>query len=375
MRRLDHLDALRAGAMLVVVLWHVTVFWPPVLPLSPSSLSVIQWPMALSRWSLPLFFLMAGFFGALLHARWGTARFARDRLVRIGVPLLVGLVTIVPVTWLLFNKSYSADSDIFREGPLHLWFLWYLLLFYALVAALPHLPGVAWLRRRLVALLGSALAVPVLAAFTTALLFAVGQLPPAPALWLVPQPVMVVFYGSFFAIGALVHGSSSGMDLVGRRLGLNAALALASVVPTVLLSPGPIWVGLGTLAPSGRDYLRIAAICLLAWSGTFAVCGLGRRWLAVERPALRYVADSSYWIYLMHLPLALALVLVVTPLGLPFPVAWLLVVTLLFSILLALYELIVRHSVVGRVLNGPRPPRGWGPRRPGRDRVPEGASG
>lgn len=269
--------------MLVVVLWHVTVLWMLAVPLSPSTMSAIQWPMALSRWSLPLFFMMAGFFGAKLHARWGTARFARDRLLRIGLPLLVGLVTIVPVTWLLLNKYVSAGADLFRGGPLHLWFLYYVLLFYALVLALPHLPGVAWLRRGLVAVLRCALAVPVLAAFTTALVFAVDQLPPGPPVWLVPQPALVVFYGSFFALGALVQGSSSGMDLVGRRLGLTTALAVAALVPTVLLRTGPIWAGPISLVPTVQSYLWIAAFCLLAWSATFTVCGLGRRWRSSAR--------------------------------------------------------------------------------------------
>jgi len=375
MHRLNYLDALRSGAMLVVVLWHVTGSWPAVQPLGPTTMSVIQWPMGLSRWSLVLFFMMAGYFGALLHARWGTARFVRDRLLRIGVPLLVGLVTIVPLTWLIIHR-WSANAALFPEGALHLWFIYYVLLFYAAVLALPHLPGMAWLRRRLVTLLRSAVAVPVLAAITMALVLAAGLLPPAPAaVWAIPHPTLVAYYGAFFAFGALVQGSSGGMDLVGRRLGPNAALALAALVPAVLLRTGPLAAGPVWLVPTARGYLSLAALCLLAWASTFTLCNLGRRWLAADRPALRYVADSSYWIYLMHLPLALVLILLIAPLGLPFPVAWLLVAALLFSILLGLYELVVRHSVVGKVLNGPGAPRGWGRGRPGNGRVPEGASG
>ena len=48
---------------------------------------------------------------------------------------------------------------------------------------------------------------------------------------------------------------------------------------------------------------------------------------------------------------------------------------LLFSFLLITYELFVRHTFIGRTLNGPRPPRQWGMTGRRRARVPEGASG
>jgi Acyltransferase family len=119
--------------MLAVALWHVTVLWFFAVPLSEATASLIEWPMTLAR-SLSLFFLMAGFFGAALYARWGLKRFTRDRLKRIALPLVVGLATIVPVTALLLDDMLSGTP--LRAGAMHLWFLWYVVLFYA---ALPLL--------------------------------------------------------------------------------------------------------------------------------------------------------------------------------------------------------------------------------------------
>ncbi|MDQ3648629.1 MAG: acyltransferase [Actinomycetota bacterium] len=374
MRRLDHLDALRSGAMLVVVLWHVTVLWMFAVPLSPGTMSAIQWPMALSRWSLPLFFLMAGFFGAALLERWGERGFVADRLKRIALPLGVGLVTIVPLSDLVLDHFVPRFAGL-PLGPLHLWFLWYLLLFYAVGMAVLRLPGLAALRRSVGRLLRSRFAAPALALATTALLVAGDQLPSPAGPWIVvPHPGLTLFYGSFFAVGLLVHGIPGGVGELGKCPWLNAALALAVLAPAVLLRDGPIWLGPGAYGSSPRAYLWLAAFCLLAWSAVFAICGFAQRRLTGRRPAVRYVADSSYWVYLAHFPLVPPLILLVAPHA-PFPVAWLVVVTLLFSILLGVYELVVRHSVVGRVLNGPRSPRGWGPWRPGRARSPEGASG
>ena len=364
--------------MLVVVLWHVTVLWFFMVPLSPGTMDAIQWPMALSRWSLPLFFLMAGFFGAALLERWGEAGFVRDRLKRIALPLGVCLVTIVPLSNLVLDRAGPGLAGLPR-GSLHLWFLWYLLLFYAGGMAALRLRSVEAGRRYLGILLGSRLAAPVLAAAVTALLAAGDQLlsTTPPGLWLVPNHGLVVFYGSFFAVGLLVYGSPGGIAALGRHPVLNASIALAALAPVVLLRDGPIWLNPGAHAGSPRTYLWLGAFCLLAWSASFAMCAFAQRLPTARRPAVRYVADSSYWVYLAHFPLIPPLILLVAPRA-PFPVAWLVVVALLFSILLALYELVVRHSVVGRVLNGPRPPRGWGlrgPRQAGRERVAKGASG
>ncbi len=101
-------------------------------------------------------------------------------------------------------------------------------------------------------------------------------------------------------------------------------------------------------------------LCVFTWAAVLCLVGVGKRLLAAERPAVRYVADASYWIFLMHLPLVPLAIAIAVSLGQPFPVAWAVGMALLFSFLLVTYELFVRHTFVGRILNGPRPPRRWG---------------
>ena len=71
----------------------------------------------------------------------------------------------------------------------------------------------------------------------------------------------------------------------------------------------------------------------------------------------RYVADSSYWLYLIHLPLVMALQAALVKLPLPAEAKILIVLGLAFPLMFASYEVMVRHSFIGAILNGRRVPK------------------
>src|SRR5512140_2721880 len=90
--RLYALDAVRAGALLLGVVFHATMSLLPGQQIwltrdweSPA-LAVVFFVSHLFRMSL--FFLIAGFFGRMSCERLGTKGFVRDRLKRIGIPLV-----------------------------------------------------------------------------------------------------------------------------------------------------------------------------------------------------------------------------------------------------------------------------------------------
>jgi glucan biosynthesis protein C len=357
--------------MLVVVVWHVTEVWPRYLPLNDSTSEAVQWALASLRWSLALFFLMAGFFGAQLLRRWGVARFARDRFRRLGIPLVVGVFAIVPLAERILH-AVQPELDA-PPVPAHLWFLWYVVILYVVAVVLLRLSWIDRVGAATARLVASPLAVPLLAVVTATLLFGGRFLSVGDAFWLVPKPALLGFYGSFFVVGLLLQATPQGVDAGGRRPWLTGAIALAALVPLVLLEPASVWEGSSVLAP-GRGPGWLVLLCVFTWAAVLCLCGVGRRLLAAERPAVRYIADASYWIFLMHLPFVPLAITAAISLGLPFPVAWSVAMVLLFSFLLITYELVVRHSFIGRILNGPRPPRRWGltGRQP---LVPEGVSG
>ena len=85
--------------------------------------------------------------------------------------------------------------------------------------------------------------------------------------------------------------------------------------------------------------------------GSIGVC---RRLLSTESRTMRYISDSSYWLYLVHLPLVLLAQWLIK--DVPFPaIPKLAGMTLVISVFLLLtYEYGVRYTAIGRILNGPR---------------------
>jgi hypothetical protein len=99
-RRSD-LDALRAGAMLLGIVLHAslsffTSYWMVTDRRQNDSFGILF--SAIHGFRMPLFFVMSGFFSAMLLHRRGRGALVKHRFHRVLLPLLVGMFTIVPLT-------------------------------------------------------------------------------------------------------------------------------------------------------------------------------------------------------------------------------------------------------------------------------------
>jgi len=322
----------------------------------------IYWIVHVFR--MPLFFAMSGFFLALLLSRRGLGRTARNRTLRIAIPLALGMVTLVPLTILVARHVGTAlapdpgasQPGMFGFEPNFLWFLWYLLIIdgVAIVTYLlaPNLLQTAGQR------FSSLICRPVggillLAVPTTLALWPEATWTVAPpGDTFAPELSALLYYGLFFGLGATLHTHRELVDSASRNAWRWTVCALAAAIPAAVLF---------SLHNSGsygsRPEVHLAALMIYAiatWTTLIAFVGLADRYINRPRPAVRYLADSSYWIYLSHLP---AMVLVIGLLGATTlgtgPQFFLATVgALAFS--LATYPLLVRYTVIGRVLNGSR---------------------
>jgi glucan biosynthesis protein C len=384
--RLHALDAVRGFALLAGVAFHATLSFLPGPPVwivmdSQRSVALSVTFFLLHMFRMTVFFLIAGFFAHLSFHRRGLGGFIADRARRIALPLVVGWPIVISaitacVIWSVMKTYHGhpppGPAPAFPTLPAfpltHLWFLWVLLLLYAgaliLRAPFALIDRSGALRRgadRVIAFAAGNPIAPVLLAAPLAAAFA---LQPDWLMWfgimtpdsnLIPNPSAIVGFSLAFGVGWMIHRQPELLQVWRRRWALNLALAvLATLATLAIVGPTPV------LAPEpdqNRRLLGAAAYALSSWAWTTGLIGAALRFLHKESPARRYVADASYWIYLIHIPIIMALQVLVSDLAWPWFVKYPLILAVAFALMFASYQLIVRHSVIGGVLNGRRHPK------------------
>ena len=315
--RFHYMDNLRALAMLAGVVFHAALAYSPLMhdywPTADAGgsvwVDVLAWFVHLFR--MPLFFVIAGFFAALLVRKRGIAGMLRNRLARVLLPFVIFLPLVYcSLTWLTTEAASSTRNTspvlawvkqvILDQGSLplaptvsHLWFLLYLMFFFVLVWVvsafeLKRLPS--WftnLRPWVLAGVAPLLLIPTLAS--------VGAPWPAPEFFL-PQLWALVFFGFYFALGYVLFQRESLLDKLRPLTPFLLASALVAYAVFLKL--------MGTRQPGLPLHLLQAA--LEAYAGLWmTLCCLhaGKAWLNGRSRVMRYLADASYWIYLVHLPM------------------------------------------------------------------------
>jgi glucan biosynthesis protein C len=363
--RLHYMDHLRALAMLAGVLFHAALAYSPLMhgffPTADRQNSawvdVVAWGLHLVR--MPLFFLVAGFFAAWVIARRGGVALARQRVRRILVPFLVAWPLVLwslsaSTGWALENVRHPSpflamvrdwlqqpDPPRLPPGTAHLWFLYYLLLFGVLHWVVRTLvPGraVDWLMVRSPAWVLLALPLLLVPALAT-----VSAPHPAPD-GLVPQFWAIVFYGAFFALGTWLHARP---DWLPRARPFAPALAAGGAVLYLVF----LWrlkVELPVqAAPVASWTLAALEACLSVWLTVLCLLA-GQRLLNHHSAVMRYLAQSAYWTYLLHLPLLFVLQYALMDRDWAWPLKFALAVAGTMTLCLLSYQLLVRHTPLRR---------------------------
>ena len=103
-----------------------------------------------------------------------------------------------------------------------------------------------------------------------------------------------------------------------------------------------------------RFYLIRAAHSVAMWFLILGVAGLFLRYLAGHSAYRRYLCDSSYFLYIAHMPVLLAFQLLLRDASLP-PLAKIVIALVgTIAVLMPIYRYGVRPTFVGAVLNGRR---------------------
>jgi glucan biosynthesis protein C len=103
--------------------------------------------------------------------------------------------------------------------------------------------------------------------------------------------------------------------------------------------------------------LAALSLTMATWYFNLAPIGLALTRFSNPSPRTRYLADASYWSYIVHLPLVCVLQVWVADWNLHWSLKFPLILSIAFAVLLASYHYLVRYTSIGAVLNGRRYPR------------------
>ncbi|MHC5002836.1 MAG: acyltransferase family protein [Planctomycetota bacterium] len=242
----------------------------------------------------------------------------------------------------------------------HLWFLWFLCwlvagfaLIVLVLRALPRIPFPPALVATPLCLLWL---VP-LTMLTQSFMNQRGTVPgfgPDTSAGLVPMPHVLAHYAIFFGFGALLYARAGPARRLGRGWWIQLPLALLLLPAALALSLQLPWSRELVADDGTRRLLAMLGEVLYAWLMIFGLMGLFETILGRERRGVRYASDSSYWLYLVHLPLIIVGQALLREADLPALVKLAVLVAVTTMALLMSYQLLVRYSWIGRMLNGPR---------------------
>lgn len=352
--RLFFVDHLRAALVILVVLHHLALVYGASSPFyyveppftDPRAFQILLvFVLANQAWFMGAFFLLAGYFTPGTYDRKGPGAFLRDRLVRLGIPLLVYIFVLNPVaelgvylmpteltgitaplTWQSFWQAYP---DLLGMGPL--WFVAMLLIFtfgYALWRVLTknrasqsksETSGISYLAIALFVLILAAAnylvrrVVPLgesVNLFVDFLVF--------PTIAYLPQ------YLAFFILGVIASRRDwlrtlpNSMGVVGFAAAVVASVALFPLAFSGRFLSLEVTEALSDAMGNGHWQSALYAL----WDAVFAVgmclaaITFFHRFVGRESRFGTFLSQQSYAVYIIHIPLIVLLAYALREIGL-----------------------------------------------------------
>lgn len=315
---------------------------------------------------MPAFFILAGYFAALLLARRSPGEWLGGRLTRIGIPFLAAILTLNPLLNLLCELSnygwadalVSWDRNSATSGGYwirHLWFL-IVLLYLSAVAALffwlfPRLRQ-SWLplrtddwlaRHPFGVIVAAGLVMGLWQAFAIELFYVWGFATN------LPQQILrldqLVEAAPWFLIGCVIARAPNFREALYR---FSPAIALFAIIALGLdlAFRESLW------APYGRFLDTLAGIAM-----TQLLIATLRR--IADRPSrpVQEMVEASFVIYLFHLPIVATLVVIGQHVSMPLALKAPLVMALTLALSYGIWRIVQGSPLLRLLYDGVRPPR------------------
>lgn len=359
LQRLHAFDNARAvmmwlGIVLHVCLNHLTFPLPIPWKDAHTSETADLLFMFIHSFRMPVFFVLSGFLSAMMVSSRGAEAMVRNRVRRLALPfalfwpvLLIGM-GLLAMKFMQLMPARPPTTSPPPIGPMHMWFIYYLLMYALLAATCKRLfpAGVQRIWGRVwSALIAHWWMVPVLAVP----LGIAGAFYPNGMVHtnqnFMPNPGALVYYGIFFLFGWTAYATRSVfVDRIRRYYGPYLVAGLVSFGITLAL------LGQNQLGNLGPLIAYSAGLTGILWS--VGMIGLFVRFFPQQNKVLRYIADSSYWVFLVHMlgTMGFGVLLYDADLGARAKIIINIIATTV--VCLVSYHFLVRNTWIGVLLNG-----------------------
>jgi glucan biosynthesis protein C len=350
--RLFGLDAARSVLMLLGIVVHSGSFVSSFQPASGSPLdnSVLIITMLVHDFRMPAFFAVAGLFAAMLIDHRGLRGFWQQRVRRLFWPLVASSVTVIPIT--LASFDVSTPQKLMDAGFVHMWFVYYLLIFSAVTILfywLFHKTALGqrkhdllkafarrWFANPIILLLAAALTYLLPAYFN----LESGSFEDTSSV--VPNIYLLIFYGIFFSLGLFSYSIWQTIASKLRKfwwiylaLGLAAFLTYSNLI----------------FSNTGQSWLKIF-YTLSTWMLSAGFIAFFVRFANKPNRFFAYFSEASYWIYIVHLPIVLAALYWLAKWQIPFFWSFIISTVFTFGISTLSYHWLVKDTIIGKFLAG-----------------------
>lgn len=383
-QRIHSLDSLRAIMMMLGLVLHSALTYNvtnhgsvwAIKDTESTHIATDFLVLMIHSFRMPIFFLIAGFFGAMLFYERKPWQMIHNRTARIVFPFIVFLIILAPIVQFSFryaSETFSGNENALTtslapfsdlhyyipNGTSHLWFLYYLIYAttFAVVLAflLKKTPKITskiktignWIFQKPIVriLVFSGITFIILTLLKTPLI--------ASSTALIPDTNTFVHYTAFYLVGWILYTSKQYLETLKKYDWLSIILAVLLVISQGIIIQ---YTDLG-LKPNSFSFLLITFNSLTVWLFIFGITGLFIRYGSQHSKRMRYISDASYWVYLIHLPLTALFPIFLLELpfgGIP---KFLIVTTATGIVCFITYHYCVRNTFIGKFLNGRKYPR------------------
>jgi glucan biosynthesis protein C len=322
-RRYD-LDWVRIGAFMLLILYHVGMYyvtWDWHVKSPHASATIEPLMMLTSPWRLSLLFLVSGVATGFLLARQGSRGFLRLRSTRLLIPLVFGMLVIVPPQSYLevveklryaggfaeFYRLYITGFHGFCRGgdclimPTynHLWFVAYLWVYTAVLYIAVRIapPVIPWLRRLAERRLSGIGILLLPLAYLCAIRLGLGQRFPSNHALIGDWYNHALYFGVFL-LGFALAGARGAWDMLERTRWITLGLA---VLGWAYLTA---YIGANSddalIPPLAARLFALLSYGAEQWLTIAAIVGFAHRHLTHDNAARRYLTSAIFPVYILH---------------------------------------------------------------------------